>query len=59
MIDATAPPPADVAARANFERIRPFHPELRLADFAAEGSQEIVRNLDPVFFGSKMLNMKD
>ena len=59
LIDATAPPPGDAAARANFERIRPFHPELRLADFAAEGSQEIVRNMSSVFFGSKMLAKKD
>lgn len=55
LIDATAPPPADKAARANFERIRPIHPELRLADFAAEASQSIVRNLPAQFFGSQLL----
>ena len=55
LIDATAPPPGDAAARANFERIRPLNPELRLADFAAEASQSIVRNLPSQFFGSKLL----
>jgi hypothetical protein len=55
LIDATAPPPADTAARANFERIRPIHPELRLADFAAEASQAIVRSLPAQFFGSQLL----
>lgn len=55
LIDATAPPPADVAARANFERIRPINPQLRLEDFAAEASQGIVRSLPEQFFGSKLL----
>ena len=55
LIDATAPPPADAAARANFERIRPVNPHLRLEDFAAAGSMDIVRSLSPQFFGSKLL----
>jgi 3-polyprenyl-4-hydroxybenzoate decarboxylase len=55
LIDATAPPPADVAARANFERIRPINPQLRLEDFAAEASKGIVRSLPEQFFGSKLL----
>lgn len=55
LIDATVPPPADAAARAMFERIRPRHPELRLEDFAAEGSLPLVRALSPLFFGSKLL----
>jgi 2,5-furandicarboxylate decarboxylase 1 len=55
LIDATAPPPADAAARANFERIRPLNPQLRLEDFAAAGSMDIVRSLSPQFFGSRLL----
>jgi hypothetical protein len=38
-----------------FERIRPRSPELRLEDFAAEGSLPLVRALSPLFFGSKLL----
>ena len=56
LIDATAPPPGDAAARANFERIRPNNPQLRLEDFAAAGSMDIVRALSPQFFGSKLLD---
>jgi 2,5-furandicarboxylate decarboxylase 1 len=55
LIDATIPPPADAAARAMFERIRPRNPELRLEDFAAESSLPLVRALSPLFFGSKLL----
>lgn len=55
LIDATIPPPADAAARAMFERIRPRSPELRLEDFAAEGSLPLARALSPLFFGSKLL----
>lgn len=55
LIDATIPPPADAAARAAFERIRPLNPELRLEDFAAEASLPLVRALAPIFFGSKLL----
>ncbi|HLE67093.1 MAG TPA: UbiD family decarboxylase [Burkholderiales bacterium] len=55
LIDATIPPPADAAARSNFERIRPHHPQLRLEDFAAEASLPLVRALSPLFFGSKLL----
>jgi 2,5-furandicarboxylate decarboxylase 1 len=55
LIDATVPPPADAAARAMFERIRPINPQLRLEDFAAEGSLPLVRALSPMFFGSKLL----
>jgi 2,5-furandicarboxylate decarboxylase 1 len=55
LIDATLPPPADAKARAMFERIRPRHRELRLEDFAAEGSLPLVRALSPLFFGSKLL----
>ena len=56
MIDATIPPPADKEARDMFERIRPINPELKLEDFAAEGSREMVRSLAPLFFGSKLLD---
>jgi 2,5-furandicarboxylate decarboxylase 1 len=56
MIDATIPPPADAKARAEFERIRPHNPHLRLEDFAAEGSLDIVRGLSPLFFGSRLLD---
>ena len=55
LIDATIPPPADAAARAMFERIRPRNPELRLEDFAADSSLPLVRALSPLFFGSKLL----
>jgi len=55
LIDATIPPPADAAARSNFERIRPHHPQLRLEDFAAEASLPLVRALSPLFFGSRLL----
>ena len=55
LIDATIPPPADAAARAKFERVRPPNPQVRLEDFAAEGSLELVRSLAPIFFGSKLL----
>jgi len=55
LIDATIPPPADAQARAAFERIRPRNPQLKLEDFAAEGSLPLVRALSPLFFGSKLL----
>jgi len=55
LIDATIPPPADAAARAMFERIRPNNPQLRLEDFAAESCLPLVRALSPMFFGSKLL----
>lgn len=55
LIDATIPPPADAAARAQFERIRPRSRELRLEDFAAAASLPLVRSLAPRFFGSKLL----
>jgi 2,5-furandicarboxylate decarboxylase 1 len=55
LIDATIPPPADANARSAFERIRPRNPELRLEDFAASDSLEIVRSMAPLFFGSKLL----
>ncbi len=55
MIDATMPPPADAAARAKFERIRPLNPQLRLEDFAAENSMDLVRALPHRFFGSRLL----
>jgi hypothetical protein len=55
LIDATIPPPADAEARAMFERIRPHNPHLRLADFAAPQSLDLVRRLSPLFFGSKLL----
>ena len=55
LIDATIPPPADADARAMFERIRPLNPQLRLEDFAAAESLDLVRTLSPLFFGSKLL----
>lgn len=55
LIDATIPPPCDAEARSAFERIRPRNPGLRLEDFAAEGSLDLVRSLSPRFFGSQML----
>ncbi len=55
LIDATIPPPADAEARAMFERIRPHNPQLRLEDFAAEGSLPIVRSLPQRYFGSRLL----
>jgi 2,5-furandicarboxylate decarboxylase 1 len=55
LIDATIPPPADAEARSAFERIRPHNGHLRLEDFAAEGSLDLVRALPPMFFGSKLL----
>jgi 2,5-furandicarboxylate decarboxylase 1 len=55
LIDATKPPPADAAAHAALERIRPANPELRLEDFAAEASLALVKALPKIFFGSKML----
>ena len=55
LIDATIPPPADAAARSNFERIRPRNPQLRLEDFVAEQSLPLVRALSPRFFGSNLL----
>ena len=55
IIDATIPPPADAAARSAFERIRPLNPQLRLEDFAAEGSLPLVRGLPARFFGSKLV----
>jgi 2,5-furandicarboxylate decarboxylase 1 len=56
LIDATIPPPADAAARAMFERIRPINPGLRLQDFAAAESQAMVQALSPLFFGSTLLH---
>ncbi len=56
LIDATIPPPADPKARAMFERIRPRNPHLRLEEFAAKDSLDLVRALSPLFFGSKLLD---
>jgi 2,5-furandicarboxylate decarboxylase 1 len=56
LIDATIPPPADAAARAMFERIRPPNPQLRLEDFAASESLDLVHALSPLFFGSNLLH---
>ena len=56
LIDATIPPPAAASERADFERIRPLRPELRLADFAAEDYQHIVNSLPKTFFGSRLLD---
>jgi hypothetical protein len=56
LIDATIPPPADAEARSKLERIRPINPQLRIEDFAAEDSLDIVRSLSPLFFGSKLLH---
>ena len=56
LIDATIPPPADAEARAQFERIRPVNGDtIRLRDFAAAESMDIVNALSPIFFGSKLL----
>ena len=55
MIDATIPPPCDAEARAAFERIRPVNPQLRLEDFAAADSLDLVRSLPARFFGSQLL----
>ncbi len=55
LIDATIPPPCDAEARAAYERIRPRNPHLRLEDFAAAGSLDIVRSLPERFFGSQLL----
>jgi 2,5-furandicarboxylate decarboxylase 1 len=56
LIDATIPPPADAEARAQFERIRPINgATVRLEDFAAADSMDIVRALNPQYFGSKLL----
>ena len=55
MIDATIPPPCDAKARSEFERIRPINPQLRLEDFAAADSLELIRSLPARFFGSQML----
>ena len=56
IIDATIPPPADAAVRAQFERTRPRNSHLRLEDFAAESSLPLVRALSPMFFGSKLVD---
>jgi len=56
LIDATIPPPVDAKARANFERIRPRNPHLRLEDFAAQESLALVRALPQRFFGSKLIS---
>jgi hypothetical protein len=55
LIDATIPPPHDTEARAAFERIRPPNPQLKLKDFAAKESLELVNSLSPTFFGSALL----
>jgi 2,5-furandicarboxylate decarboxylase 1 len=55
IIDATIPPPADAKARAMFERIRPSNPHLRIEDYAAAKSLDLVRALPPRFFGSTLL----
>lgn len=55
LIDATKPPLADAEAHHALERIRPRNPGLRLEDFSAAESMEIVRSLSPQFFGSKLL----
>jgi UbiD family decarboxylase len=55
LIDATKPPPADAAAHAALERIRPANPQLRLEDFAAADSLSLIEALPQRFFGSKML----
>ena len=41
--------------RAQFERIRPLNPQLRLEDFAAEESMDLVHSLPKRFFGSRLL----
>ncbi len=55
LIDATIPPPCDAKARAEFERICPRNPQLRLKDFAAKESLALVESLSKRFFGSQML----
>jgi 2,5-furandicarboxylate decarboxylase 1 len=56
IIDATIPPSVDADARAVFERIRPVNGDtVRLSDFAASESMDLVRSLSPQFFGSKLL----
>ncbi len=55
LIDATIPPPQDAEARSAYERIRPRNPELKLADFAAADSMDIVNSLSSLFFGSKLI----
>jgi 2,5-furandicarboxylate decarboxylase 1 len=56
IIDATIPPSVDQDARAVFERIRPVNGDtVRLSDFAAPESMDLVRSLSPNFFGSKLL----
>jgi hypothetical protein len=56
IVDATIPPSVDPDARAVFERIRPVNGDtVRLSDFAAAESMDIVRSLPSVFFGSKLI----
>ena len=55
LIDATIPPPADAIARAQFERIRPHNPHLRLEVFAAKDSLPLVRALAPDFLVLRLL----
>jgi hypothetical protein len=55
LIDATIPPPADVEKRAQFERIRPINPQLRLADFARDDYKALAESLPSLFFGSKLV----
>jgi 2,5-furandicarboxylate decarboxylase 1 len=55
IIDATIPPPADAKARAMFERIRPPNPQLKIEDYAAAKSLDLLRALPPRFFGSTLL----
>ena len=56
IIDATIPPPVAAKERGIFERIRPINGDtVRLADFARDDYQDLVRALPDVYFGSKML----